>query len=97
MYNLDGSAIKVGDKTNLTKTTNSFSNSMMQLSLDYANSFGRHNVKGLLLYEEGTRKGDGFWVQRVFDLDALDELFAGLSTDIQGNSTDIFEYTNIGW
>ncbi|MDR1981686.1 MAG: TonB-dependent receptor [Tannerellaceae bacterium] len=61
-------------------------NSLFQLSLSYAGKFNEvHNVSALALYEETEREGDNFWGQRDLSLDALDQLFAGNSTNQQSN------------
>jgi TonB-linked SusC/RagA family outer membrane protein len=61
-------------------------NSLFQLSLSYAGTFnGTHNVSALALYEESDREGDNFWGRRDVSLDALDQLFAGNSTNQQSN------------
>jgi TonB-linked SusC/RagA family outer membrane protein len=61
-------------------------NSLFQLSLSYAGTFNeKHNVSVLALYEENNREGDNFWGQREFSMDALDQLFAGNSTNQQTN------------
>jgi TonB-linked SusC/RagA family outer membrane protein len=63
-----------------------YTNSLLQLSLSYAGTFnGTHNVSALALYEENDRKGDNFWGRRDISLDALDQLFAGNSTNQQAN------------
>lgn len=49
----------------------------MQLSLNYEHSFAeKHNVKGLLVYEENGITGDNFNAGRNLSLD-IDQLFAG--------------------
>jgi TonB-linked SusC/RagA family outer membrane protein len=63
-----------------------YTNMLSQFSLSYTGSFNEvHNVSALALYEESTRKADNFWGRRDVSLDALDQLFAGNSTNQQSN------------
>lgn len=58
---------------------------LMQLSLNYKRSFNeKHNVTGLLLYEEGTSSGDNFMAMRELSL-PIDQLFAGNQLNQIGN------------
>lgn len=50
--------------------------SVMQLSLNYANQFGDHNVGGMLLFEEQYNFWDSFYARRNMFFDS-DYLFAG--------------------
>lgn len=64
-----------------------YSQSLAQLSLNYNHSFGNsHNIGGLLVYEASDRTGDNLYAQRELSL-AIDQLFAGNSTNQQGNSS----------
>jgi TonB-linked SusC/RagA family outer membrane protein len=54
-----------------------YTNSLLQLSLNYAKSFGEHNLSVLALYEESDRQGDNFKASRDVTIDAVDQLFAG--------------------
>ncbi|SHF80494.1 TonB-linked outer membrane protein, SusC/RagA family [Mariniphaga anaerophila] len=74
-------------------------NTLMQLSLSYSNVFKEsHNVSALLLYEESTGKMDNFYALREFSMDAVDQLFAGNSTNQQGSMDvdDLWEIANKG-
>ncbi len=53
----------------LQRRTDPSSNTLMQLSLNYANKFGDHNVSALLLFEEQYNEWDNFYAQRVMLLD----------------------------
>ena len=71
---------------------------VMQLSLNYANTFFKnHNVKLLALYEEQVRSSDNFSASRQLGL-PLDYLFAGVSLNQVGNSdiNGIYKNSNKG-
>jgi TonB-linked SusC/RagA family outer membrane protein len=68
--------------TRLKRHYSGYINTLMQLSLSYAGSFNKvHNVSAMALYEESDREGDNFGVRREFAMDALDQLFAGNTTN----------------
>lgn len=95
LYNGDGTSIQSSNPTKLTRKYTPMNNSLSQFSLNYEKIFGDHSLKGLLLYEESKRESDNFWVAREFELDVLDELFAGSSANITGNSDTGNVYTNV--
>lgn len=95
LYNGDGTTVQSSNPTKLTRNYTPRNNSLSQLSLNYEKIFGNHSVKGLLLYEESKRESDNFWVAREFELDVLDELFAGMPSNITGNSDTGSVYTNV--
>ncbi|MCA5005662.1 TonB-dependent receptor [Sphingobacterium bovistauri] len=50
----------------------------LQLSLNYENTFAQdHNIKGLLLMHKTKKNGFGYYVNRNYSLDALDQLGKG--------------------
>lgn len=53
----------------LRRSTDPRYSTVMQLSLNYANRFGDHNVSGMLLFEEQYENWDNFYAQRVMLLD----------------------------
>ena len=57
-----------------------------QLSLNYANSFGKHNVSGLVLYEQIEWINNSFDGSTEFVIDAVDHLFAGVAAKDATNS-----------
>ena len=57
---------------------------LFQGSLNYARTFGSHNVSGLILYESNILKGDNFYAQRELSI-PVDQLLAGNSLNQQGN------------
>lgn len=74
------------------------SKNMFQVSVSYDRSFaGRHNVKGLLLYEGTWRKGDNFYALRELSLD-VPYLFAGNSENQEGsmNLDGLYEDARVG-
>ncbi len=97
LYNADGSAVSSSTPniSKLTRDYTPFTYSLGQISLNYQGSFGNHSVKGLLLFEDSKAESDNFWVAREFSLDVLDELFAGNSSNITGNSNSSNIYTNV--
>lgn len=73
---------------------------LLQLSLNYSRIFNEvHNVGALVLYEENTQRMDNFYAKRYFDMDAVDELFAGNSENQEGNmnSGNLWKNANKGW
>ena len=53
----------------LRRNTDPRYGTVLQLSLNYANKFGDHNVSGMLLFEEQYDNWDNFYAQRVMMLD----------------------------
>jgi len=95
LYNEDGSSINSSSLTKLTRAYTPRNNNLGQVSLNYSQTFGDHSVKALVLYEESSREGDNFWVARQFQLDVLDELFAGSASNITGNTDTSKLYTTV--
>jgi TonB-linked SusC/RagA family outer membrane protein len=75
------------------RSTSETNNSLLQLSLNYKNKFGKHNLGGLLLYEEGTSSGDNFSANRELSI-IIDQLFAGNSLNQVGtmDPNGVFKY-----
>ena len=71
--------------------------SLWQASLDYKNSFGGHNVSGLILYEEQKRDGDNFWGQKELTI-PIDQLMAGNANNQQTGqgtgSSELYDLAN---
>lgn len=59
----------------LRRSTDPSYGTVMQLSLNYANKFGDHNVGALLLFEEQYNNWDSFHAQRVMLLDGEDLVY----------------------
>lgn len=55
--------------SNLRRNTDPNYGTVMQLSLNYANKFGDHNVGAMVLFEEQYNNWDNFYAQRVMQLD----------------------------
>jgi TonB-linked SusC/RagA family outer membrane protein len=73
--------------------------STMQTSLSYERIFNNeHNVKALLLFENLRTKADNFYGNKYFAVDAVDQLYAGSSTNqsISSDSDNIYELANQG-
>lgn len=60
----------------LRRNTDPQHETVMQLSLNYGNKFGDHNVSGMVMFEEQYRNWDNFYAQREMYLDS-EYLFAG--------------------
>lgn len=75
----------------LDRSTATNNMTMWNASISYDNKFGNHHVAAMLLFEESYNYGDGIFAQREILFDSLDELFAGLTKNQQGNSTNIYE------
>ena len=70
--------------------------STAQASLEYENTFeSKHNVKVLLLAEERKQSGLAFQGSRQFSLDAVDQLYAGNTTNQSTTSTAIDPNVNM--
>ena len=73
--------------------------STMQTSLSYERVFNsKHNVKALLLFENLKTKSDNFYGTKYFAVDAVDQLYAGTSSNqsISSDSGNIYELANQG-
>ncbi len=66
---------------------------LLDASVSYDNKFGDNHVSGMVLYEEEMNKNDSFYARRYLSLD-LDEIFAGLSENQQGNGSGLKEYAS---
>lgn len=85
------------DNSQLERQWFGYTTSQLQLALNYNRIFNQvHNVGALLLYEENTRSADNFRARRDFSFDAVDQLFAGNSTNQQGtmDSGQLYKFTN---
>lgn len=72
---------------------------LMQTSLSYEKTFFEdHHVKALILFEQRTNIGDNFSARRDLILDAVDQLYAGISTSAQANASSgqIYDDPNKG-
>jgi len=71
---------------------------LTQLSVNYENSFGKHNVGGLLIWEAQKREGDNFRSKRNLAL-SVPYLFAGLPYQQEGSMDGaddrIYVFTNM--
>lgn len=87
MYDEDGdgnvTGIKVdGGETYLTQRSEEINNIQLNISLNYARSFGKHDVNGLVLFEQYGSKGSTFTAEkRDFRTNAKDEFFASGPTN----------------
>ncbi|MCD7899479.1 MAG: TonB-dependent receptor [Bacteroides sp.] len=85
--------------TNLDRKYKTAQTNLWQLSLNYENSFGQHNVSGFVLYEESHSKGDNIKAFRQFSI-PLPYLFAGEGNENQigtADANDIYEYASKSW
>ena len=82
MYNEDdeGNITNVkttGGVTSLSEQFQEINNVTLNASLNYARTFGKHDLSGLVLYEQYSSKGNGFNAARQdFSTNIKDELFA---------------------
>ena len=70
----------------LRRNTDPNYGTVMQLSLNYANKFGNHNVSGMVLFEEQYNNWDNFYAQRVMLMDGQ-YLIYGEDEDQVGSMT----------
>jgi len=83
---------QVGGQTSLAQQANRRSNYTLNLSLNYTKSFGKHDVGGLLLYEQYESVGDSLNVMRQdFVSNIKDQLFASGPANQTMNG---FDYVN---
>ncbi|MBQ8520577.1 MAG: TonB-dependent receptor [Bacteroides sp.] len=80
----------------LSRTSTPNYGTVMQLSLNYANKFGDHNVGALFLFEEQYNNWDGFYAKRVMLLDG-EYLNYGEETDQVANTTGAGDKTRQGF
>lgn len=71
---------------------------LFNAALNYQNTFGKHSVSAMFLYEEEHQKGDNFYAQRDLSLN-LDQLFAGNALDQEANMSvsGLYEYVSAGF
>ena len=71
---------------------------LTQSMLEYKRTFGKHNIKGLLVWETQKRQGDNFYAKRELPL-PLDHLFAGVSANqvasMDAGAGALYENTNM--
>lgn len=98
LYNYDSDIeqympVVVNSPSSVKRENFEYVNSLLQLSLSYNKSFDKgHNLNTLFMYEESDREGDNFWGSRDLNMDSLDHLFAGSTTNQQSNmnADDLF-------
>lgn len=71
--------------TNLSRYYGNSWSTLWQASISYENTFNKHHVSGLMLFEEGHSKGDNISAIRNFSI-PLPYLFAGNSDDQVGTA-----------
>ena len=91
----------VNSPSQLTREYFGYITDMFQVSLTYNTSVNQvHNISALLLYEESNRTADNFYARRDYSMDAVDQLFAGNSTNQVGtmntSTSNIHNYANKG-
>lgn len=87
LYGLVGETLQTYDRNGdsyLRRNTDPSYGTVMQLSLNYANKFGDHNVGGLILFEEQYNEWDNFYGQRVMKLDGEYLIYGEESDQIAG-------------
>ena len=67
-----------GPQTSLREEFDDQMSYSLNLSANYNQTFGKHTIEGLFLYEQYEGSGDSFWASRVNYLsNQIDQLFAG--------------------
>ncbi|HEX3935320.1 MAG TPA: TonB-dependent receptor, partial [Puia sp.] len=70
--------VPLGTKTTLFEQMAPYNSYTLDLSMDYARTFGKHTVKGLLLYEQYQAEADTLNASRTdYPVTSVDQLFAG--------------------
>jgi len=94
IYSITGSR---NAPTTLSQSYTELVSSTAQASLEYEKSFhSGHNIKALLLTEEDKSSGMAFNGSRQFALDAVDQLYAGNTTNQTITSTEVDPAVNQG-
>lgn len=89
LYGLVGEAMQTYDRNGdsyLRRNTDPSHGTVMQLSLNYDNKFGDHNVNALVLFEEQYNEWDNFYGQRVMKLDGEYLIYGEENDQIAGMS-----------
>jgi len=82
LYSLNLEPKTFATPSQLTRQYRPRTNSLLQASLNYKNSINDlHNITLLALIEQGVRTSDHVSSRRNFNVDAIDELFAGVTND----------------
>lgn len=85
--------------SSLVKQTTERIQQLLQLSLNYETTFLKYNkIKALMLFEASKSDFDNIYASRNFDMDAVDQLFAG-SNDLQvgtSNPNNVGQFSNMG-
>lgn len=85
--------------SNLNESYSETNVSTFQASFNYEKQFaGKHNVKGLLLFEDHRTNADNFNGSKDFTVDAVDQMYAGNSTNnqITSSSSGVYKTVNEG-
>lgn len=83
---------RINSKTNLNRTYSTIVSRLLQNSLNYKRLFlDAHTIDALLLYEERYKYDYNFNARREFEI-PVPYLFAGNSTNQQGNGSGLNEY-----
>lgn len=86
--------------SNLYRSVWAYTQNQLQVSLNYEHSFGKkHNLKVLFLYEQTKQEQDNFYAKRNYEMDAVDELYAGSQEEQEGSSDSGLrsKNTNMGY
>jgi TonB-linked SusC/RagA family outer membrane protein len=87
LYDITANPVNFLSPTTMRRDYIPRTNELLQFSLNYFRTFKEnHNLKVLALYEESQITIDNFYAQREYEMDALDELFAGLTTNQRAES-----------
>lgn len=85
----------VQSPTRIRRAFYEYPNDLARIRLNYENSFGNHNVSGMLLYENSHESADNFYAQRNLSI-PVDQLIAGDSEDQVGymSSGPLYKFAN---
>ncbi len=88
----------INSPSNISESFTENTKTTIQTSFNYENTFGGvHYVKGLLLYENLRVSNNNFYGNRQFTVDAVDELYAGNSTQqFSSDPNGIYKLANQG-
>lgn len=90
-YDQNSDTYTVAEKhilSELTQYYKDYSKPNMQLSLNYTNTFGKHDIGALVLFEAYNDRGYDLKGYRQFDISAIDQLSAGNKTNMSSDGTE---------
>jgi TonB-linked SusC/RagA family outer membrane protein len=73
-----------GNASAISRTARFGKNSLLQAAINYGNTFGRHTLGLLALYEEGTMDMDNLYAAGYINMTSIEELLGASSSSLTG-------------